>query len=385
MNRTRIVYASYNALSEPLVQSQVLPYLRHLVAAGYRFHLLTVEQGVTDRTFGETGIEWQPVKRSRFPWVTITRLAARIKEAHEGEPLALIHARSYVPATAAALASHRIGAPWLFDMRGFWVDEKLLRGVLKGKNLIYRLMKRWERWLLRRADALVSLTRRALPEIEQILGEPLPPHAVIPTCVDLERFTPRQDMDVPHDHPVFGYIGSLGRGYAADRLARFLCFMLDRFPASRALLVTRSSGAEMEQLLEGLGPARDRVEVTCAEHHEMPEQVRKMTIGISFIPNHFSKLASCPTKLGEYLACGVPVINNSGIGDVETWFADPAAGIVLGPDELENPESAIRWITERFGDLQTATACRGVAERLFNARKGAERYEELYREMMRTA
>ena len=45
-----------------------------------------------------------------------------------------------------------------------------------------------------------------------------------------------------------------------------------------------------------------------------------MNAGIFFIKPTFSKKASMPTRLGEYLASGVPCLCNTGIGDIDRLF-----------------------------------------------------------------
>ena len=61
------LYICYFGVREPLVQTQVIPYLRELVKGGHEMSLLTFET-VTDREAGikaglsEHGIEWHRLK-----------------------------------------------------------------------------------------------------------------------------------------------------------------------------------------------------------------------------------------------------------------------------------------------------------------------------------
>lgn len=126
----------------------------------------------------------------------------------------------------------------------------------------------------------------------------------------------------------------------------------------------------------------ERVRILSAQHDEMPGLIQRMSIGLSFITPHPSKAASCPTKLGEYLACGVPVICNRGIGDVEKIISASGAGALW--DGEEDTESVFGqmddWIVNRDA---LADNCRRCAENIFSVSVGAQRYDSLYRRIIR--
>ena len=84
----------------------------------------------------------------------------------------------------------KTGLPFLFDMRGFWADERKEGGLWPYKNLLYRAVyhhvKRLEKRLLWHANHIVSLTHRGK---EIIRGWNLSRDfsiSVIPCCADLK-------------------------------------------------------------------------------------------------------------------------------------------------------------------------------------------------------
>ena len=88
--------------------------------------------------------------------------------------------------------------PFLFDMRGFWPDERVDGGLWSKESLGYRAWKRIERRLCRRARAVVVLTERAKGELARLgLVPPATPVHVIPTCADLARFRPVPEAERP--------------------------------------------------------------------------------------------------------------------------------------------------------------------------------------------
>jgi glycosyltransferase involved in cell wall biosynthesis len=99
--------------------------------------------------------------------------------------------------------------------------------------------------------------------------------------------------------------------------------------------------------------------------------------GISLIRPTFSKTASCPTKLGEYLACGLPVAATRGIGDVER-ILDEETGVLIGDCDSDSLADAARRLVALASRPETSDRCRGVAEERFSLEDGADSLLSLY-------
>lgn len=378
----RVAYLSYNSLSAPLVQSQVLPYLKRLVEYGHEFSLLTFERSSSGGTEGRDiakGISWHPIYQSKSKFsilVAAWRALRELSRIHQLAPFDLVHARSYLPAMMARRFSERGSIPWLFDMRGFWVDEKVMKGTLRRNGMSYKWLKREESILLETASAIVSLTHRAIPRIENLVDKAsLPPIAVIPTCTDVERFKPKPIATVSRSSLVFGYVGSLGVGYEGGMVQAFLESALARYTESRVLVVSHSDQG-LIQVLSDRFPGR--VRVIEAKYSKMPELVASMSVGISFITPDPSKDASCPTKVAEYLACGIPVISNHGIGDVNELIGSNQVGVLCSePQDFSHAFDELDVLMDDPSALRRR--CRSTAESLFSVELGAKKYAELYR------
>ena len=143
--RPRVLYVSYDGALEPLGQSQVVAYLERLSGAA-QLTLLSFEKpaDLADggrveamrRRLDAAGIPWIVRRYRKRPPVVSTAIdvlagcyAARqwARATRPGEP-AIVHSRGYVPALIALFLKRRTGARFLFDMRGFWVDEKIESG-----------------------------------------------------------------------------------------------------------------------------------------------------------------------------------------------------------------------------------------------------------------
>ena len=57
--------------------------------------------------------------------------------------------------------------------------------------------------------------------------------------------------------------------------------------------------------------------------------LRRRMLGWRLSKRCVSKIASSPTKNGEYLACGLPLIINAGVGDSDALINDWKAGVLI--------------------------------------------------------
>jgi glycosyltransferase involved in cell wall biosynthesis len=105
-------------------------------------------------------------------------------------------------------------------------------------------------------------------------------------------------------------------------------------------------------------------------------------MAISFIRSCYSKQASSPTKIAEYLACGLPIISNTGIGDLDQQITDDKVGVLIDRFDPEAYADAIQRL-RALGD--TADRCRDAAKRRFDLETvGGARYRRLYKNLLQS-
>ena len=94
-------------------------------------------------------------------------------------------------------------------------------------------------------------------------------------------------------------------------------------------------------------------------------------------------MACCPIKFAEYLACGIPVILTSGIGDTEEIVVSNRIGAVIKNFTEEDYKNAINQILELKKDgLMLRERCRMVAGRLFSLEDGIKKYGNIYKNLI---
>jgi glycosyltransferase involved in cell wall biosynthesis len=399
----RILYLTYDGLTSLIGQSQVWPYLEGLAAEGHRFEVVSFEQRarltrIGARVAGEVagaGIGWHPRPfRSHPPLLAKLmdqrdmRATAR-RLAGKGD-IDVAHARSYVAADAALALKRSHGVPFIFDMRGFWVDERRESGRWRGSSplwrRVYRQWKAKEAAFLREACHIVVLAeaaRRVVESWPDYRGQPV---TVIPCCIDHEAFTPatpaaraeaRVRLGVGEGQTVLGYLGSIGTVYLLEDMLRFYARMRRERP-SRFLLVGWHTKAEIMAAAwaAGLEIPHEEVVVQPAEHAEVPFWLGAADLAIAFRQPSFSSLGASPTKLGEYLALGLPVVVNDGVGDVRAIVEGLEAGIVLPALGAAEIGAAAAGIDRLLRIDRAALSAR--SRRLHDLPVALARYREVY-------
>lgn len=391
---SRVLYISYDGMLEPLGQSQVLAY-QELLAPAAHLHLLSFEKPEdcanadvrhsVEQRIKASGIQWHPRSYHKRPSAVATTFDILVGIASGlwvvlHHRIAIVHARSYVSAVMALALKKLTGVRFLFDMRGFWADERVDGGIWPREGRMYRVAKWFERHFLRNADHVISLTQAAVREMEQFpyLQGRMPPITVIPTCADLSRFKP---LSVKRDGFVLGYVGSAGTWYEFDAAVACFAELLRHKLDARFLIINRNEHEYIRERLLAGGVPLDAVELRPASHTEVPQQMARMHAGIFFYKPSSSRSACAPTKLGEFLGCGIPCLANSGVGDMAEILEGEQVGIAL--DDF-TPESLRQGLTRLLSLVETngiQQRCVAAAEKHFSLTEGVARYAQVYTQL----
>lgn len=388
-----VLYLSYTGLLEPLGQSQVLAYQERLAADG-PVHIVSFERradladqakvaAVRER-IERAGIHWHPRVYHKRPSALATLwditvgalLGMRLVRRHR---LGIVHARSYVAAVMGLLVKQATGAKFLFDMRGFWADERVDGGLWPRDGRMYRVAKWFERKFLLQADHVVSLTHAGAVEIRRFdyLQGRVPPITVIPTCADLDRFQPAAS---PRDGAfTLGYVGSAGTWYLFDAAVAAFNALRHRVPEARFLIINRDAHPYIRERLQAGGVPDACVELRQATHAEVAEQIQRMHAGVFFIKPVFSKQASAPTKLAEFLGCGVPCLSNTGVGDMAQILSGDRVGIAVDAMDSSSIDAGVEALLHLVAEPDIARRCVASAEKHFSLVEGVARYRAVYR------
>ena len=180
-------------------------------------------------------------------------------------------------------------------------------------------------------------------------------------------------------------VGSLGKGYLAKEIFIVFSAIRKRFPDARLRIVSRSDGSGLEAMAQQLGVPATAWTLESAEPGDIPAILSGGHIGLSFIESHYSKIASCATKNAEYLAAGIPIVANGGIGDVDSVIPKHRVGVVLKDFETPSVERGVDELQSLLEDPETPARCERLAREEYATEIGVARYMDLYRRLWGSA
>lgn len=394
-------------MTDQLGQSQVIPYLKELSKSGYRFHLLSVEKKERLEKTGEqvrkilqeSHIDWTTMLFTKNPPLLsklmdqrkLNKMAATICR---NDKIDMVHCRSYVPAAAGLKISKQFHLPFLFDMRGFWVDERVDSGLWNLKNpffkFLYKTYKRKEQSYFDQSVHIISLTHKGKEELAKNYHVPDDKVTVIPCCADMEHFNyhgisveqkkaVKERLGIGEEKKVLSYLGSLGGWYLTDAMLDFFSVMHRQDRNTIFLFITHDKKEDIITKAVAKGIPADAIVVQPSGRNDVPLYLSLSNWNIFFIKDVYSKKASSPTKQGEVMAMGIPIICND-IGDTGIIINDTGAGILVRSFDRKEYEDISRRVLQMT--VPDKESIRLSACKYYDLKEGAERYKAVYEKIL---
>lgn len=404
-----VLYISYDGMTDPLGQSQVIPYLCGLSKNGYKIDLVSCEKKdrydknkeYIQELLKSNNINWFPVPYSSLPSVfskqlNLKAIQNKALEICNESRISIVHCRSYMAALIGLKLKKRFGIKFIFDMRGFWADERIDGGIWRKDNFIqnrlYKYFKKKEIEFLLNADYTISLTENAKAEIlswDSLKGKNIPVQ-VIPCCVDLNLFSAsgveesgiselRTKLGISKENWVLSYLGSIGTWYMLDEMLDFFKQLLIMKPDSKFLFITQDDKTVILSKAAAKGIPNSALIISAAERNDVPLFLSLSTAAIYFIKPLYSKKASSPTKTGEIMAMGLPLITNSGIGDSDEIIKRSEAGLLINEFTEEEYGRIIKQIDVFL--KADHNKIKEAANQYFSLQHGIELYSLVYSQM----
>lgn len=392
-------------MTDPLGQSQVLPYLVGLAKSGKKIGIVSCEKHenwksqhhIIEQITSEAGISWdycfyktgKPFISQQQNYHSLKKIVFRkIKESNSE---IVLHCRSYLAGLIGLNAKQKFGVGFIFDMRGFWADERIEGGIWKKSNPIgaylYSYFKKKEKEMLVQSDAIISLTHKAKSIIlNWNLGIKSDKITVIPCCADLSHFSKEtikqeQLLLLQNKFPqlqnkfVLSYVGSLGTWYMADEMLEFFNVLCQNTEAI-FLIITKDDKELVYEAAKKHKVPIDKLIIVSATRAEMPYYISLSDASLFFIKPSFSKSASSPTKMGELLSMEVPIITNAGVGDVDAIINETSCGVSISHFDKDNYKKAITDLLENRNLYKKNTI--KTARHYFSLQNGIEQYTKVY-------
>jgi glycosyltransferase involved in cell wall biosynthesis len=243
------------------------------------------------------------------------------------------------------------------------------------------------------ADYNTCLTYSGKKEISKWKNVPQPVKvAVVPCSADLELFDPKKidpelkaafkkELGIADTDFIVSYLGSIGGWYLTKEMMQFCKLLLQKKPEAKFLFISNNNHQDIINAANEYNIPPEKIIVKFGKRHEVPVLLSFSTYSLFFIKACYSKLSSSPTKHGEIMAMGIPVIANSGVGDVKEIIEKYEAGFVI--DNFATGE--MNNVVDKMTDPATtfnANKIREGAEDFYSLDKTVQTYIEVYKKIL---
>lgn len=405
-----ILFISYDGMTDPLGQSQVIPYLAGLTASGYRFTILSCDKPEKYKSGKSSvtamlqpySISWvsipyhksPPVLSSLYDYIQLKKKAEAI---YKKDKFDMIHTRPGLPTLVALNLKKKYGVKFLNDIRGFWADERVDGGMWNLKNplykMVYRFFKKHEQACIRACDHIICLTHAAEKIVRKEMDSRFPKTiSVIPCSADLELFNEaniskeakqkaRAGLHIRSDDIVFSYLGSIGGWYLTDEIMKFFSVIRDKIPRAKILFISPHRHDEIKKSAAQYHIPEEMMSITKATREQVPLFLSLSDYSVFFINPAYSKIASSPTKHGEIMSMSIPVITNQGVGDVAEIVERYNAGFIVEDFSI----SSYRLVAGEIlsGKVFDRQLIRKGAEEYYSLKNAVKSYSEAYQNAFR--
>ena len=400
--KKQIIYCSYDGLLDPLGRSQVIPYLEGISKnLTFSITIISFEKNLNHNQIidfkeilNKKNIHWIPLSYTKKPAVISTiwdiiRLKIQLNKIDKYQKIELIHCRSYITSIVALQLKKKKNIPFIFDMRGFYADERVDGKIWNNKNFlhkrIYNYFKKKERQFIKYADYTISLTKNGKKEIESWKLPVQSPIEVIPCCTDENLFQisnindKREELGINENDFIISYVGSIGTWYMLDEMLDFFRILLTKKPNSKFLFITKDDTKTIKLMGKKKKIDSNKFIFQSSSREMIPSYIGLSDISIFFILPVYSKKASSPTKMGEIMNLGIPIICNSGIGDVDKIMM----------------ECLPKYLIKSFNEKEYERVCNNVinsnhnrdliistSKKYYSLSVGIERYCKVYKKVI---
>ena len=107
----------------------------------------------------------------------------------------------------------------------------------------------------------------------------------------------------------------------------------------------------------------------------MPFKTRNWDYSIFFILPSYSKKSSSPTKQGELMGLGIPIICNKGVGDVDAVVEKFDSGIAMEIEEKFDIEACLNKVYDKQVIVNGA-------RHYFSLEQGVKNYLDIYKQII---
>lgn len=267
-------------------------------------------------------------------WTSCKRVCGHMQSELANASVTHVYSRSFLGSMWARRLARKLNAISIFDVRGVVGLESQLdmKSSIKSRLLSYLELRE-----SRKADRLSTVSQNLRQYLSLETGSR--DIIVIPSCVNETRmfFDPiarneiRNTLGLDQNTILLCYSGGTSAWQRMGDIVSLLkgvCLTNLRY---KALFLTTSL-SDVTSLIEQAKFPPEQAFVRGCPQNEVHRYLSAADVGLIMRHDTIVNNVASPVKVGEYLACGLPVILTRGIGDYSDMLPDARVGLLLNED-----------------------------------------------------
>jgi glycosyltransferase involved in cell wall biosynthesis len=318
----------------------------------------------------------------------ISNQIIRIAQRHR---INIIHAEALYSAVHVLRVRDRFDAKVIFDVHGIAPEEAEMSASHPAR--VKRLTE-WERDALFHADMRVYVSKAMRNFFERKYSIGNLPHCIVPCAVHSDKFLIqwetrdhlRRKLGLA-DRFVISYLGTLTVWQWPEAMFSLFAQLYKHKPdCFLYLLIPANDHEKARSFISQHNIPADAYRLEEISHDKVGSILGVADAGLLLRKSHPVNYVASPTKFGEYLAAGVPVIATDGIGDTSEIIFSEDIGLIVSPTDagvnegdLVSIESFIRKIfnNRREWSERCARAAKQILEWKQSAKVLIYTYDQL--------
>lgn len=233
---------------------------------------------------------------------------------------------------------------------------------------VYKLI--FEKWIFKYFDGFLIMTNSLMNYFENLKSDKAKT-MLIPMTVDLHRFSKKEIPPLPYDYIV--YAGSLSFSKdGVDILIKAFNIIAQEFTDIRLVIIGDISNKQhfkqIQKLINNFTKSvQERIFFTGKiDSNKIPTFLCNAKIMALARPDSIQAQGGFPTKLGEYLATGNPVVVTS-VGEIPLYLEHKKNAFLSNPGDVIDFATNLCWVLKHYDSAKKiGNEGRKLVEKVFN-------------------
>lgn len=250
----------------------------------------------------------------------------------------IMHGQALYSTMHALRAREKLNVKVVFDVHGASPEENEMSG---GHATRVQRLTGWEQHALQVADQRIFVSNKMNDFFLKKYNFSTLQYALLPCCVHAEEFhmsheerkVKREQLGVK-DKFVILYLGTLSVWQWPEAMFSLFSQIYKKQPDSLFyLLLPQGDHDRAKEFLNSENLPSDSYIIEEVPHDKVGSVIGIADVGLLLRKSHPVNYVASPTKFGEYMAAGVPIIATEGIGDTSDIITEENVGLIVAPQD----------------------------------------------------